>query len=373
MDVTRSVSIVLATVLVALPLSSQVPIEGPSVFGDLSDARVNVLYKSRRLAYQELIPQLTAQPDIATALTASFYSISVARIIAVHPPAGNGPLARTRVTFHVEQFLRGKSDVTDFDVESRWIPNPPPKDPVIIDAGESFQETALDRSEPKKSDRYILGYTVAYGDGKTVFVPSVIDMQDSTQAGLIDDVKQFLTLESTADVSGFETYLVELDSAIPWVRLIAIQRLSESEACNASPVCAQRFSAVVKRQIRSKVPNERLEAMTWLNWIESVSRMGGPPAQRPDGLPILPDPEIRKLLSSEVEDSNVYLGDVAFERREMFDFYRAGKAGECIQIVPALRKSAHWPPGQHDYSGQHELLPPGFSLSSSTSCLPAEK
>jgi hypothetical protein len=372
MKMTRSLGIVLATVLGAATLWSQAPIEGPNVFGDLSEAGTSAIAESRRLAHEELVPPPTAPPDIAIALTAPFYSITISRIIAVHPPDGNGPLARTRVTFHVEQFLRGKSDVTDFDVESRWIPNPPPKDPGIIDTGESFTETALDRSEPKKGDRYILGYTLAYGDGKTVFVPSAIDMQDSSQAGLITDVQQFLALESAAG-SGFELYLQALDSTVRWVRLIAIQRLSESEACNASAVCVQRFSAVVRRQIRSKAPDERLEAMTWLNWIESLSRMGGPPAQRPDGLPVLPDGEIRKLLSSEIEDTNVYLGDIAFERREMFDFYRAGKSGECIQIVPALRKSAHWLPGQHDYSGQHELLPAGFSLSSSTSCLPVQK
>src|SRR5450631_2644576 len=121
---TCSVGLFLATVLGAGPLMSQAPVEGSNVFGDLSDARTSVIRESRRLAGQELIPQLTAQPDIATALTFPSYSITIARIIAVHPPAGNGPLARTRVTFHVEQFLRGKSDVTDFDVESRWIPNP---------------------------------------------------------------------------------------------------------------------------------------------------------------------------------------------------------------------------------------------------------
>jgi hypothetical protein len=181
-------------------------------------------------------------------------------------------------------------------------------------------------------------------------------MQDSSQAGLIGDVEQFLALESAAG-SGFELYLKALDSTVPWVRLIAIQRLSESEACNASAVCPQRFSAVVRRQIESNVPNERLEAITWLNWIESLSQMGLPQERHPDGLPVLPDSEIRKLLSSAIADRNVYIGDVAFERREMFDFHRAGKAGERMQVVPALRKSVHWLPGQHDYSGQHELLP----------------
>ena len=164
----RSAGLFLATILGAIPLLSQAPVEGSNVFGDLSDARTSVIAESRRLAYEELAPTAFESPDIATPLSFPSYLIAIARIIAVHLPDGNGPSARTRVTFHVEQFLRGKSDVTDFDVESRWIPNPPPKDLRIIDTGESFTETALDRSEPKKGNLYILGvYTLKTGDGKT--------------------------------------------------------------------------------------------------------------------------------------------------------------------------------------------------------------
>ncbi len=92
-----------------------------------------------------------------------------------------------------------------------------------------------------------------------------------------------------------------------------------------------------------------------------------------DGLPVLRDSAIRQLWDTATDDPNVFIGDEAFARREMFDFDRVGKPGECIEIVPALRKSARWLPGQHDYSGQHELLPVGLPLSSMTSCIAVQK
>jgi len=379
----RTYSLVLAAVLSATPLRPQAPIEGANVYGDLSYSRTSLIFESRRLAYQELAAPAARfeTPNIATALTFPSYLIAIARINAVQIPiaritavqqANGSSLPRTRISFHVERFLRGESDVTDFVVESKWVPSFSPTDPDVIDTGFN-RGTVLDRSQPKKGDRYILGYSLDYGDRKTVFVPSAIDMQDPSQALLINDVEQFLSIESAADGSGFEPYLDALDSSIPWIREIMIQRLTSSEACNASPVCTQRFSAVVRRQLQSKIPNERLEAGNWIVWIDSVSRAESLRKGWPDGLPVLTDSAIRQLLNSAIDDSNVYIGDQAFERREMFDFNRRASAGECIQVVPALRKSAHWLPGDHDYSGQNELLPVGFPLSSSTSCIPVQK
>lgn len=368
----RSLSLVLSIALATMPALSQEPVEGSHVFGDLTDARISSIFESRRLAHQELVAQSTKfkSPDIAVALSVPSYLIAIATITSVHLPDGRS-LPRTQISFHVEQFLRGESRVTDFDVESRWIPNPP-KD-HILEYSINSRPTVLDRSEPKKGDRYILGYTPDFTEGKTVFIPSAIDVQDPTQTRLIGDVEQFLTIESAAAGSGFEPYLAALDSSIPWIRQIAVQRLTSSDACNASPVCAQRFSTVVRRQLQSKVPNERLEASGWMVWIESVSRWKSLQKGWHDGLPVLPDSAIRELWDTATGDPNVYIGDEAFARREMFDFDRVGKPGECIEIVPALRKSAHWHAGEHDYSGQHELLPVGFMLTSSTSCIAAQK
>jgi hypothetical protein len=366
----------LAAVFSSICSFSQEPVEGPNVFGDLSYARTRAIFESRRLAYQELAEQSSRfkAPDIAIALEYPSYLITIARITAVQPFNGDS-IHGTRISFHVEQALRRTSDVTDFAVLSRWTPNPPAKE-FLTDDDVNFHPTVLDSTEPKEGRLYILGYTLDYGNGKNgepVFVPSAIDLQDPNQGRLIDDMKQFLAMELAAATSGFEPYLQALESPIPWVRDIIVHRLSMSDGCNASPVCAQRFSTIVSRQLQSKIPNERLEASDWLVWIASVSRSGSGYKPGSDGLPILPDSAIRRLLTSAIDDANLFIGDQAFDRREMFYFDREGKPGACIQLVPALRRSAHWLPGEHDYSGRNELLPVDFPLVSSTSCIPVAK
>jgi hypothetical protein len=353
-----------------MPLLAQDPVEGLNVFGDLSEEQTRPIFESRQLAYQELARQSAtfASPDIAIALEFPSYLISNARVTAVQLSNGS-TVSRTKISFHVEQMLRGESKVTDFDVESRWVPSLTLGDAENpVDNGFPHR-TVLDLSEPKKGDRYILGYSLGYSDGRTVYVPSAINTQDPSQAQLIRDMENFFSIESAAAKSGFEPYLTALDSLIPWVREIAVHRLTSSHACNASHVCIETFLALVRQKLKSNIPNDRLEASDWIVWIDSVSRSEGPQEKQSDGMPILPDSVIRRLLSSAIDDPNIYIGDQAFERREMFDFQRTGKSGECIQIVPALRKSAHWRAGEHDYSGKHELLPVGFALTSTTSCI----
>jgi hypothetical protein len=369
MSRTHGYSIFLAILLDTLPLWSQQPLEGPNVFGDLSEERMSLVFESRQVAEKELARQSVTfeTPSIANPLEWPTYLIAIARITAVQLSAA-ATSSRTRVSFHVEQILRGESQVANFDVESRWTQGSAAKDgettPVFAN---NYRLTALDRSEPKVGDRYILGYSLAYGDGKLVFVPGVIDMQDLGQAQLIGNMERFLTIETAAGPSNFVPYLEALDGDVPWIRDIALHRLTQSVSCNASPGCAKSFSATVKRQLQSIMPNERQEAVDWLAWIDSVSRSGGERRGSVDGLPVLPDSAIRDLLSSAIEDRNVAIGDRAFEEREMFDMVRTGPPGECFEIVPALRKSAHW------LSGEHDLLPAGFPVTHVTGCIPPQE
>jgi hypothetical protein len=115
------------------------------------------------------------------------------------------------------------------------------------------------------------------------------------------------------------------------------------------------------------MPNERQQAVDWLTWVDSVSRLEYERRGRMDGLPVLPDSAIRDLLSSAIQDRNVAIGDRAFQEREMFDMVRTGPPGECFEIVPALRKSAHW------LSGEHNLLPVGFPVTYTTGCIPPQE
>ena len=337
--------------------------EGANVFGDLSSERIKPIEKSRQLAHNSLRDGSAAfeRPNIAGPLEWSRYSIAIVRVTSVQSPADAA--WRTKIGFHVERLLRGDAEKADFEIESQWSPMLPPKnDRNVVFAGEE-RLTVLDRSEPRLGDQYILGYSIANGEGDLMFAPGVIDLQAPGQAQLRADVERFLTIDSEASRSGPRALLDAMNDNVSWIRDIAVHRFTSSTACNASPNCSLRFQATVKRYLQSELASERQNAIFWLVWVDSVSRNSG--KDRPDGLPILPDSVIRSLLSAAVQDPNVLLGDSAFEYREMFDMNRTAPAGECFEIVPALRASAHW------LEGEHNILPPAFPLSYSFGCIPA--
>jgi hypothetical protein len=116
----------------------------------------------------------------------------------------------------------------------------------------------------------------------------------------------------------------------------------------------------VKRQLQSNLPNDRQQAVFWLAWTDSVFRTTQ--KDRPNGLPILPDSVIRDLLNT-IHGQNVLIGDWAFEEREVFDMNRTARPGECFEIVPALRLSAHW------LSGEHDIVPVGLPVSYTHGCV----
>lgn len=357
MNRTYPSSIFAVVLLSAMPMWCQAPLESPTAFGDLSAAQLSQITESRQAAKKELAAQSAAfsTPSIAIPLGFHSYLIARAKITAVQLP--NATTLRTTVSFHVEQLLRGESQITDFDVESRWAPKPETNgDGSISFNGAINQETALDLAEPKVGAQYILGYTLAYSSGKPVFAPGAIDTEDPAQSELISNMERFLALESEAGPFGFAPYLEALEGRVPWIRDIAVHRLSLSRACNASPVCTERFSFVVKRQLQSNSPNEREKAVEWLIWVDSVSRGKIMHEGNADGLPILPDSIIRTLLDAAIGDPNLMVGDRAFEAREMFETLRNGSPGDCFEIVPELRKAAYW------RSPSCNVLPPGYPL-----------
>ncbi|HMG86604.1 MAG TPA: hypothetical protein VK574_12810 [Terracidiphilus sp.] len=151
------------------------------------------------------------------------------------------------------------------------------------------------------------------------------------------------------------------DDKVPWIRDIAVHRLTNSDSCNASPQCAERFAAAVKRELQSDVPNERREAIGWLIWVDSVAKLEKKRGRYADGLPILSDLMLRTLLDEASQDRNVEVGDQAFQARELFDVYRNGSQGDCFEIVPALRKAAHW-------NTKHDPVPVGLTYT--YGCIP---
>jgi hypothetical protein len=303
-----------AILLAATPSMSQEPIEGANVFGDLSAARMNPIFESRQTAQKELAEHSSAfrTPNIAGPLEAPSYLIAMARVVSVQFSTGDRP--RTQIGFHVERFIRGQSKLTNFVVESRWDPMAPPSEEQepVIDYG-NLRLTALDRAEPKVGRLYVLGYRFDQSEGKPVFVPGVIDMQDPEQAKLRLEVERFLAIESDARRVGPAAYLDAMDDETPWIRDIAVHWLTSSSECNLSPNCAERFRSILERRLQSDNPNERQEALSWLVWADSVAL--GPQRGHLDGLPILPDSVIRNLLSSAIQDRNPLLVRVSRDVR----------------------------------------------------------
>ena len=326
------------------------------LFGSLNSKELDAARATRKAAYEELAGNAAFDtPNIACALQFSpDWLIAIARISSVQLPKDAD--GRTAITFHVEQLLNGKSRVRNFEVESRWNPHKKKAEPLFFE-DPNYSETALDKSEPKVGNRYILGYSLQdYGLYKFLFVPGVVDLQDPAQAEVVANVKRFLKLDAEAAVRGDETYLAMLDDKLPWFRNIAVSRLTDSHSCYKSPQCAERFEAALKRELRSDVPNERGEAIGWLVWVDSVART--------EKKHLLPDSTLGALFNEAVKDRNVALGDEAFEAREEFKVYRTGSPGDCYEIVPMLRKSVHW-------RSKHDQVP-NEHLSYTYGCIPSK-
>jgi hypothetical protein len=363
----RVSSIFAIILLSSLPMCSQES-QTTSVFlGDLSPDRLHSIMESRRVAREELAQQssIFETPNIAIALRSPIYLIVIGKITGVQLPDG-ATIPKTRIRFHAEQVIRGNGQVADFDVESQWTPKADSLNEEISLVTSMRKLRAFDITEPKVGDRYILGIAPAYSDGKLVPVPSAIDLQDPNQAALIATAERFLAIEASAERSGFAPYLASLDDKTPWIRDIVVYRLTSSDACNASPSCAEKFSDAVKLQLQSSTPNERQQAVFWLVWVDSVSRLESKRRGFSDGMPVLPDSATHSLFDAATQDANAEIGDEAFQYRESSDLDR-GPRGECFTIVPALRKTFH------SHAAKQNPLPVGFPLSYTYGCTSPEE
>lgn len=364
----RVSSIFAIILLSSLSMCCQESQTASGFLGDFSPESLHSIVESRRFAREELAHQssMFETPNIAIALSSPIiYVIVIGKITGVQLPDG-ATIPKTRIRFHVEPVIRGDGQVADFDVESQWTPNADTQNEELSLFTSKRNLRAFDIREPEVGDRFILGIAPAYRDGKLIPVPSVIDLQDPNQAALIANVERFLAIEASAKRSGFAPYLAALDDKTPWIRDIAVHWLTSSDACNASPGCAEKFSDVVKRQLQSSTPNERQQAVGWLVWVDSVSRLESKRRGFSDGLPVLPDSEIHSLFDVATQDANAEIGDEAFEYRESSDLDR-GPSGECFTIVPALRKTFH------AHAAKQNPLPGEFPLSYTYGCTSPEE
>jgi hypothetical protein len=296
-------------------------------------------------------------PDIAGPLADPHSFIAFVSVTHVKYPGEGNPYG-TRVTLHVDQFLRGASPQTELQAESRWVPPRPPGDEVpLFDSG--LRGTVFDFRKPEVGGRFLVGFPSLDVDSGHAYIFGAIDLSDHDQASLIPEVKRFLAIESAAGGSNPAPFVTVLNDSVPWIRDLSAQRLVQLETCNNSSACGETLLNSARRLLRSKKPRERWEA---LQWMQPLTLPMGERQEGPNGLPPMSNSAVRELLASGLSDPNLWTADEAFRQIELFDFFHKARPDECIIILPPLRKSVRLPAA--------ELK--GVSSSGTLACTPGQ-
>jgi hypothetical protein len=326
--------------LSGVPLLPQEPVVAKSkVAQGFSPEQTQIISELRDRAQRDLFDDHLRYepPEIAKPLAAPSDFIAIVDVTEVTPPDESSH-PYTRVNLRVEQLLRGASQEIMLHAESRWVPPRPQDERSVVHVG-GPRWNALDRAEPKVGNRYLIGYSFLYEDGGRAYIPGAIDLNDPDQVRILPEVERFLDIEARATASGFAPFVEALQDEVPWIRDLAAQRLAQSDACNASPLCGDALLTAVRTLLQSKQPGERWEA---LKWTEPLSQPIGDRKMGPNGLPTISNAAVRELLVSAISDPNVWIGDEAYKQLAMFDFYQSARRGDCIEIVPSVRRFARW-------------------------------
>jgi hypothetical protein len=340
--------------LLAIPLRAQEPPAQSKFFPEVSEEQLRAINQSRAAAQRELYADrdLYAFPDIAIPLSDPLSFIAIVQVTAVkvaEPPNVPFPF----VDLHVEQLLRGSIDQTELQAEPRWTPPPLGRVRTFVSSGPL--PTAFDFTEPKIGNRFLVGFLPTFMPAdvarKRVYITGAINLYDPDQVRLVPEVHRFLAIEASAGDSNTAPFLSALNDSLPWIRDLAAQRLVRSAACVADSACQSAYFAEAQKFLRSKKPADRWEALQWLER----------PGFTLDGSPNLSDPRIRELLVAAQSDPNFFIGDEAFRKTELLDFSHDATPGDCITVVPQLRRSFRWKTGEADIAHM-----PGTTICTST-------
>ena len=334
-----------------LQLWPQEQIPKSKIVSDLSAKAASAQDEVRDRARRELFTDYASYeaPDIATSLADPYSFLAITTVSHVEPPEET-KFPYFRVTLHLEQLLRGTTQQTDLQAESRWKP---PRS-QFDDRPFSFsgnRGTVFDYSEPQVGNRLLIGFPFLDVDRGVAHIFGAIDLGDHDQAQLVPEVQRFLGIEHAAGSSNFAPFVTALDDPLPWMRDLAAGRLVQSEACNASRLCQEAFLNAARKLLQSKRLGERWEALQWLGALSLAI---------PDDQPRMPDPAVRQLWLSAVDDPNLWIADEAFRQLALFDFFHSARAGECIGIFPSIRKSVRFTAADVE----------GVAITGTSTCMP---
>jgi hypothetical protein len=346
----NSTFLLFTALLSSLIFPQQAPPAKSKVVSILSDDDLRAITEPRQRASAEFEAAFAKirPPDISKPLADPQDMIAIVTVTGVIASGADGyPLPR--VEMRVEEMLRGAFRERLIHARSSWSPPAPELKPIPTSDGlphgkiqiyfsSRAPTTLFDETEPRSGNRYVLGYSRIDCDGG-MFVNGAVNLDDPKQAQLLPDVERFLAAEASASLGNVGELVNGLNDTARWIRDLSAQRLVRSDECNVTPSCQAAIVDAAGRLIKSTDLGDRWEALTWLEWISQPigSRMSGP-----NGLPPMSGAAFRQLLVAAISDSNLVVGDKAFGQLELFDFYHHSGPGDCIEYVPALRKSARW-------------------------------
>jgi hypothetical protein len=356
----RDIAVLLAVVLSATPVWPQEQTPKSSLVSELSAEVSSAPDEPRDQAQHALFGDYKSYeaPDIASPLSDPLSYIAIVTVTGVKFPE-RGRIPYPLVSLHVEQLLRGASEQTELQAESRWQPpRTQQSEGFIIDFGGS-RGTAFDYTEPKVGNRFLIGYPFLDVERGSAHIFGAIDLSDHDQALIVPDVQRFLGIEFAAGNSNFAPFVAALNDSVPWIRDLSASRLVQSGACDASPACQNALLNFTRRLLKSKKLADRWEA---LQWMQPLAQPTGDRMSGPNGLPSMSNSAVRELLVSALSDPNLWIADEAFRQLEMFDFFHSARSDECIVIFPTVRKSVHLT--------AEELK--GMSISGTVACTPEQ-
>jgi hypothetical protein len=181
-----------------------------------------------------------------------------------------------------------------------------------------------------------------FGQGRPPLFYGVLNLDDPAEAAWLPQAVAAVNLDEDAARMGPRLYEEALTSPFPAVREVAMDRLLALESDKFFDSGAdERILALIRRLLESEDANERWNAMNWLAAIASGVRDCQRPQSTLHEKPPFRLKAIRTLLAFAEKDSNVVVGDKAFEALANLDFFQKENVGRCAAIFPELRTMAY--------------------------------
>jgi len=301
---------------------------------DLTDEQISAIKQLRHNAYDQLESSGRSKfrtPGAAITFWSKSGRLALVSISRVEGKGNPGPTIQ--LTLHIDQLLRGAFDSPEIRTKSNWTPSQEANVFVF-----SRRPTALDTTEPKVGNRYLIAFEVSEENKGMFFVSGASSLQDPEYAQLFADIQRFLAVETNVAEVNFRPYIESLNDPVAWIRNIAAYRLLAFDQCKVEGECINSILEVIEKMLAMSNPNYRQEALNWTSRIVAESSVRG--------LTIFSAPieaRITNLLSRTVSDKNISLGDEAYATLERYMFYLSSDPGDCIMILPELRRTIKIP------------------------------